>query len=298
MPVRTKVNTQQSASFSIKSSTIESIDYALYNFVNDKLNIHVTSNKGFEKIPIIFSIPERAHQVKNLRTTNDQEIRPNGRTLNYPLISIAKTSITQNPANKGRYGVNLPPFFDYYNPGGSIPIARQVKQDKTANFANANAIRKSDGGMNTERQTFPGENSNIVYETLLIPMPTFIECVYNVSIVTEYQQQMNEVLSTFHTLTGDPAVFTISHESNAYEAFVDPAYNIDFKPDGIDLTERVFNTTISIKVLGYLIGAQDNQDVPLISKPQSPAKIRFSRERSMLGEEPDFQAGRKDKFRP
>jgi hypothetical protein len=298
MPVRTQPKLQLSASYNIKSSTIESIDYALYNFVNDRLNIHVTTNKGFEKIPIIFSIPERAHQVKNIRTTNDQEIRPNGRTLNYPLISIAKTSVTQNPSNKGRYGVNLPPYFDYYNPGGAIPIARQIKQDKTANYANANAIRKSDGGMNANRQTFPGDNKNVVYETLLVPVPTFIECVYNVSIVTEYQQQMNEVLSTFHTLTGDPAVFSITYESNTYEAFVDPSYNIDFKPEGIDLNERVFDTTISIKVLGYLLGAQDNQDTPLIVKRQSAAKIRFSRERSMLGEEPDFHAGRKDKFRP
>lgn len=298
MPVRTQPqNLQLSASYTIKSSTIETIDYALYNFVNDRLNIHVTSNKGFEKVPIVFSIPERAHQVKSLRTTNDQELRPNGRTLNYPIISIAKTAVMQNPANKAKYGVHIPPYFDYYKRKASIPIARQIKQDKTANFANANAIRKSDGGMDPNRQTFPGENKNIVYETLLIPMPTFIECTYTVSIVTEYQQQMNEVLSTFHTLTGDPAVFKIRHERNAYEAFVEPTYNIDFKADGIDLNERTFTTGITIKVLGYLLGAQDNQETPVIVKRQSAAKIRFSRERTMLGEEPDFHAGRKDKFR-
>jgi hypothetical protein len=98
-------------------------------------------------------------------------------------------------------------------------------------------------------------------------------------------------------LTGDPAVFKIRHERNAYEAFVDPTYNIDFKADGIDLNERTFTTGITIKVLGYLLGAQDNQETPVIVKRQSAAKIRFSRERTMLGEEPDFHAGRKDKFR-
>ena len=73
MPVRTQPQQAQlSASYTIKSSTIETIDYALYNFINDELNIYVTSNKGFEKVPIIFSIPERAHQVKNLRTTNEK----------------------------------------------------------------------------------------------------------------------------------------------------------------------------------------------------------------------------------
>ena len=109
---------------------------------------------------------------------------------------------------------------------------------------------------------------------------------------------MNEVMSTFHTLTGDPAVFKIRHERNSYEAFVDPAFSIDFKADGLDVTERVFTTSITIKVLGYLLGAEDNQDTPVIVKRQSATKIRFSRERTMLDEEPDFHANRKDKFRP
>jgi hypothetical protein len=293
MPVRTPTNTQLTSSYSLAPSSTETIDYALHNFVNDTLNIHVTTNQGFEKVPIIFSIPERAYQIKN-----DPNLRPNGRTLVYPLISISKDSITQNPANKGIYGVNIPPYFDYYDRGGSIPIVRQIKQDKTQNFANANAIRKSDGGMNANFQTFPGKNKNIVYETILLPMPTWIEVVYSIQATSEYQQQMNQILASFHTVTGDPSVFTISHEGNSYEAFIDPSYSIDNKADGIDTSERIFSTTVQIKVLGYIIGAQDNQDTPIVVKRQNPAKIRFSRERSMLGEEPDFHAGRKDKFRP
>ena len=71
----------------------------------------------------------------------------------------------QNPANKGIYGLNVPPYFDYYDRGGSIAIARQVEQEQTQKFANANAIRKSTGGQNKNRQTFPGKNKNIVYDS-------------------------------------------------------------------------------------------------------------------------------------
>jgi hypothetical protein len=292
MPLRTPTNTQLTSSYTLLPSSIETIDYALYNFITG-MNISVTTNNGFDKVPVIFSIPERAYQVKN-----DSELRPNGRTLLYPLIAINKNSVTQNPTNKGIYGVNIPPYFDYYKRGGSIPIVRQIKQDKTQKFANANAIRKSDGGMNANRQTFPGENPDVVYETLLIPMPTWIEVVYSVDIVSEYHQQMNSILSAFHTISGDPSVFKISHEGNSYEAFIDPSYTIDHKANGLDTTERIFSTTVQVKVLGYLIGAEENQKTPIAVKRQNPVKIRFSRERSMLGEEPDFHAGRKDKFRP
>jgi len=293
MPIRTPVNVQLSSSYSMAPSKIEDVDFAVYNFVNDQLNISVDTSAGFEKVPVLYSLPERSYQIKN-----DPNLRPNGRTLMYPLISINKTSVVQNPANKGIYGVNLPPYFDYYNRGGSIAIARQVEQEQTQKFANANAIRKSDGGQNKDRQTFPGVNKNIVYETILIPMPTFIEMTYNIGIVAEYQQQMNQILINFHTFTGDPSVFKVSHERNSYEAFLDPNYNIDFKAEGLDVTERIFATTLTLKVLGYIVGDKDNQNTPITVKRQSAAKIRFSRERSMLGEEPEFQAGRKDKYRP
>ena len=293
MPIRTPINTQLSSSYSLAPSKIEDIDYAVYNFLNEKMDIFVDSNEGWEKVPVIYSLPERAYQIKN-----DPDLRPNGRTLKYPLIAINKTSVVQNPSNKGIYGVNIPPYFDYYNRGGSINVARVVQQEKTANFANANAIRKSTGGRNVNRQTFPGENKNVVYETIMIPMPTFVEMTYTIDIVAEYQTQMNQIMAKFHTFTGDPSVFSVSHERNSYEAFLDPNFNIDFKSDGLDVTERIFKASLNLKVLGYLVGAKDNQNTPITVKRQSPAKIRFSRERSSLGEQPDFNANRKDKYRP
>ena len=141
MPIRTELNTQLTASYSMAGSTIEDIDFALYNFVNDDLNIFVDTNEGFEKVPVLYSIPERAYQIKN-----DPQLRPNGRTLLYPLITINKTGLVQNPSNKGAYGVHQLPIQDYYSRGGSIPIVRQVEQASTQKYANTNSIRKSDGG--------------------------------------------------------------------------------------------------------------------------------------------------------
>jgi len=292
MPIRTPLNTKLSSSYTLAGSSIEDIDFAVYNFVNDDLNIFVDTNEGFEKVPVLYAIPERAFQIKN-----DPDIRPNGRTLKYPLISIHKNAVTQDPANKGIYGVHQYPIHDYYDRGGAIPIARQLEQNETQKFANANAIRKSDGGQNKDYQTFPGKNPNIVYETLYVPMPTYVEMTYNVEIVTEYQQQMNQILTSFHRVAGRRAVFNIKHQSNSYEAMMENNFSIDYKNDGIDVTERIFSTSVSLKVLGYLIGDKDNQDTPVIAKRQSPAKIRFARDRVAVGDEPNFHADRKDKYR-
>ena len=55
MPIRTPLNTKLSSSYTLAGSTIEDIDYALYNFINDDLNIFVDTNEGFEKVPVLYS---------------------------------------------------------------------------------------------------------------------------------------------------------------------------------------------------------------------------------------------------
>tara|TARA_R100000008_G_scaffold82331_1_gene66517 strand:- start:742 stop:1623 length:882 start_codon:yes stop_codon:yes gene_type:complete len=293
MPIRTKApNVQNKAVYPLSPSTLEDVDYALYEFINDELNIYSETNRGFKKVPVMYSVPERAYQIKN-----DPNLRPNGRTLLYPLISILKTSINQDPAKKGRYGVHIPPYFDYYNRGGSIDIARVIHQDKTKNFANANSIRKSQGQV-SNYQTFPMENKNIVYETLSVPMPSFVEVSYTISIVTEYQQQMNDILAAFASKTSTPSAFKITHNKNEYEAFITPEYSLENNSSGLETSERIFRTTITINVLGYLIGATKNQETPNVVRRQSAAKVQIQRERVVLGDEIDYHVGRKDKYRP
>ncbi len=293
MPIRTKApRVQNKAVYPLNPSTLEDVDYALYEFINDELNIYSETNRGFKKVPVMYSVPERAYQIKN-----DPNLRPNGRTLLYPLISILKTSINQDPTKKGRYGVHIPPYFDYYNRGGSIDIARVIHQEKTKNFANANSIRKSQGQV-SNYQTFPMKNKNIVYETLSVPMPSFVEISYTISIIAEYQQQMNDILSAFATKTSTPSAFKITHNKNEYEAFITPEYSLDNNSAGLETSERIFKTTVTINVLGYLIGATKNQETPNVVRRQSAAKVQIQRERAVLGDEIDYHVGRKDKYRP
>jgi hypothetical protein len=102
MPKRTPVNVDLRADYPLNPSTIEDIDYALYKYLDEGLNISCETNEGFRKVPIIYALPERAYQIKN-----DPNLRPDGRMLDYPLISLVRRDILKNPSNKGRYGVYI-----------------------------------------------------------------------------------------------------------------------------------------------------------------------------------------------
>ena len=192
----------------------------------------------------------------------------------------------------------VPPYFDYYKKGGSVEITRRVQQDKTKNFANANSIRKSPSGTDVNKQTFPGNNKEIVYETLLVPMPTFIEVSYTIGLVSSYAQQMNEIVAPFLARTSTPSVFQVSHEGNNYEAFMEPDFSLDNNSSGLDVAERIFKTNITIRVLGYIVGEETNQRTPTIVQRESAVKVTIGRERAVVGDIPDFHYGKKEKYRP
>ena len=40
-------------------------------------------------------------------------------------------------------------------------------------------------------------NNKIVYESISIPMPVYVDVTYNLILRSEYQQQMNEMLTPF-----------------------------------------------------------------------------------------------------
>ena len=294
MPIRTPDKSDRRTSYTLAGSRLEDIDTAIFNHINDKYNIHVNTNKGFEKVPVKYALPERAYQIKN-----DPKLRTeNGRTLVYPLISIRRGSLNINPANKARYGVDIPPYFDYYKKGGSIRIATVIEQGKTKNFTNADSIRSSFSKKDKNLQTGPRENEKVVYSALYVPMPTFVEITYEVSLISEYQQQMNELVAPFMAKVGVPPVFRIENEGNKYECFVDQSFSLEDNSTGLGTEERIFKTNISMKVLGYIIGSDKNQDTPVIIQRQGAARATIKRERVVLGDEIEAHFPLKEKYRP
>lgn len=294
MPKRTELNEELDTPYGFNPSTLESIDRAIFDYIDSEMNIFCDTNEGFLKVPVMFASPERAFQMKSDQLSSH---RVAGRVLKYPLISVIRGATTKNPQNKGQYGVSVPPYFDFYKKGGSIPIARRVVQDKTRDRANATAFKRFGNDSNETYNTFPFDNQRVVYETLYIPMPTYLEVEYQVKMVSDYQQQMNQMLTPFMSEFSTPAVFNIEHDGHTYEAFVDPSFANEGNSAAISTEERVFKSTANIRVLGYITGGDKNQKTPNVVVRESAAEIKIARERTIVGDEPEFHAFRKDKYR-
>jgi len=113
--------------FSIVASSFEDIDLSLYNFVDNTLNLHTTTNKGMEKVPIIWVGSERAFQIKNNRDYRDSVGK-----LRLPLISIERASVEKDKTFKGNIQAHVPVEKgprEYRQ--GAFKLVSKLNQEKT-----------------------------------------------------------------------------------------------------------------------------------------------------------------------
>ena len=226
---------------------------------------------------------ERAHQIKN-----NKEIRDGVGKLKLPLISVNRESISKDPGFKGSFQAHLFENSDYK--GGAITRIRRVQQEKTRNFANAYFAR----GVKDSRDTGKRNNKKIVYEYLTSPIPTYITVMYNVVIRTEYQQQMNDLMTPFITRTGQLNTFLFSEDGHQYEAFIEQGFSENKNTSNLNEEERMFETKITIKVLGHLIGEGMNREKPQITIRENVVEVKISRERVITGDKAPWKKKNKD----
>lgn len=251
-------------------STIETIDYAIYDFIDGKLNLKTTTNKGVEKVPVIWASAERSFQVKN-----DKEYRDDEGLIILPAITIERTSVEKGLDTRGAYYGGMFPIQSQPEKGGSLVIAKRIKQDKTSNFANADANRRYGG---TGPKFVKKATDKIVYETVSIPPIVYTDITYRILLRTEYQQQMNDLMLPFITRPGTINSFLIDRDGHEYEAFVQSGFSQENNISSMDNEERRFQTSIDIKVLAYLVGEGPNQDKPKFSIRENAVQVRIPRE--------------------
>mgnify|MGYP000471536391 CR=1 FL=1 len=193
-------------------SELEDVDFAVYKFVDESLDIHSKTNKGFGKVPVVWAGSERAHNSKNTEIERDTI-----GMVTLPIISIERGGIKKSDDSRVIPYAKIDPVGDLRN--GSFVINKVIKQDKTSNFSNADAYRQK------KQQNFPlyrkNKNKKIVYETLTIPIPIYVDIEYKIALRTEYQEQMNDLVTPFIRVTNAHRRVLIPHASNQYEAFIE-----------------------------------------------------------------------------
>ena len=273
-----------SKTYEIQPSTLETIDFALFDFINDKMNNSSTTNEGWKKVPVIWVSSERAFLSKN-----NKDIRDDDGTLKLPLTTIERTSVAKDLNFKGAYYGSPTNLIDPAR-GGRISISRKIVRDKTNNYAVADNIKNLNGVRKTSKGQgyFPRKNTEkTVYETYNIPMPVYLTINYTVTVRTQYIQQMNELTTPFATLGGHINSFLIRKDGHRYETFVQSDFAIGNNVSNIGVEERIYDTKFNFKVLGYIIGEAPNGERPKIVKRENAVEVKIPREYVILDEIPE-----------
>ena len=293
-PVRNNTkNEQETIDLFMTPSTLETVDRALFEFIDEVLNIHFTkADQEAAKVPVIWNSAERTFQIKN-----DKDLRDSEGHIKMPIITVEKTSVTKDPRQHGTIVATLAPL-DGVN-GGEWVVARKIKQDRTSLFAASNTARQWDSkngviGAQTGigEPYHPAENKEIVYETYTTPIPVYVNVTYSIVLRAQYQQHLNDLLTPFLTRTGHWNIMEINHDGHFYEAFLPTEYSTNNNVSDMSEEERTYETKFDIRVLAYLVGQGHNQQGPLIAKKENLVKVRLPRERVIVEEEhPDKNNG-------
>lgn len=248
-------------------STIENIDISLYQWLNETMNIFCTTKDGWKKVEVIWVGTERAFLSKKTKESHEKT-----GALAFPLISVERKNIIKSLDKKGKFYGGLPINNDEKGGTATVTVAKRIRQDKTANFIN-DEMKQRFGQSN-----FPRKSAKVVYETMSIPIPVYIEVDYEIKIKTLYQQQMNEMQQPFMTKTLGLNYFLIKNEGHRYECFMDANFNNLHNNAELDGKERVFESSVNVKVLGYLVGGDKNDSQPKIVIRENAVDLKLPRE--------------------
>ena len=264
----------------LKPSTLENIDTALYRFLDEALNLHSETSDGVIKVPVVFSSAERAFLSKN-----SAEGRDNDGTMNLPMISIDRTSVSKDLSKTTSYYGPTPFFIDSIH-GSYIRINRTIVEDKTNNFAVADNIKNSNGVKRTPngQAYFPSDNKKIVTVSYYVPRPVSINVNYAITIKTNYLQQMNNLVVPFINIGDYAKMVKISNDGHYYEAFFNGTFNTTNTVSNMTNNERTYQTNITVGVIGYLIGEGNNQIRKKVIKRENAVEVKIPRERVIVGD--------------
>lgn len=223
--------------YEIKPVTLETVDTAVVDYFDKRLDIHVETERGRNKISTIFATGERWSLIRDNKGLRDE----NG-TLILPLISVRRTMVDRTPGMRSM-GQETP----------FITIKKEI-HPKTSNIQNLANTRRISG--------FPQAKKPPVYEYLTIPFPDFATVYYEIIIWTQYQTQMNEILEKIFYNYDHMDSFVMPVEYDGHKRKGNSYYFVGFRDGNVvpqsnveefTDTERIIKYSYSIKVPVYLM---------------------------------------------
>ena len=246
-------------------STIEDIDGAVFNWIDSILNIMVNTHEGVQKVNCVFATPERSNLSKR-----DKEVRDNKYSLKYPVIAITRGDFMTPKAKNGSLQGSA---FRNASISLVLPIHAELNPEKTADRANADAKRYA-GTLNVRKRP----TSRPIYNVYSIPVPTFVEVKYEISLISNFQQQMNEMLNPFIKYSSNINGFKLLYNGHGYECTFDESISNASNLADISDTERVVEYNFNITVRGYIHHGDVNDKAPTVIRQETRPEIVFKTE--------------------
>jgi hypothetical protein len=249
----------------IPSLKIEDVDRAFFELFQSSLPLFYRSSKNSDgeqkRIPVIFSTGERFAIA-----TKKEPVRDKNGALILPLISITRSGISQENSKGG--GIN-----DRQN---ELIIKRKISKEDPlyqSTQKTSNDFFESSG-----RVFYPRLEKGI-YETIVIPMPKYFTLSYEVTIWTQYLQQMNDVMQVMMGSYLQPGARNIKiNTKQGYwlVAYFGDEVSQDSNVSDFSDSERLLKASFTASVPAYLILPEFPGSMKPIKKFISAPEITFN----------------------
>ncbi len=273
--------------YEISTVKIRTVDQAVVDYFDRKLQLTVDAGEDIrKKVPVIFASPERWKAIDE-----DKGFRDENGTLILPLISIRRTDISRE---KGFGGMGIETSY--------ITVTKR-QNPKTPMFQSLQEQRRTNG--------FPkAKESQQVLDILTIPFPDFCQFTYEITIWTQYQNQMNDILEKiFYNFDySDSFVMPVTYEGVGKSTQGNKGYYFVGFRDGDFLSqsnleeftdsERLIRYSYAIRVPVYLIlspddealaygrdkGSDTSNNAPLVYQQQTSVDIQLTEKDAKLSD--------------
>ena len=286
----------------IPSCTVEDVDRALFDLFDKDLPLLYTQRNDTRRIPIVFATGERFALIARKKPLRDRS-----KALILPVISIMRTSVNYG----SEFGIAVAPDIRHI-------IKRQLSKEDAIyqRLVNKQGLQNSDdlisqsafsdipgergaepGRIATRRKDAGNPDSiriqsgnlldpnlgNNIYEIYEIPPPVYFTASYEVTIWTQYMQEMNNVIAVIGTESHFNAKksFRIETPKGYYFiAYFEDAISNASNFDDFSEEERIVRSTMTVKVSGYFLGqsyvSSPNKIRRYVSSPQVSFDTSFS----------------------
>jgi len=254
-------------------SDLEDVDTAMYEYIDERFNLfYKEGGVNQTKVPVIYLTNERSFQIKNDSTIRDQDEK-----LILPIATINRTAVVKDPNRKGGFQAHL--YSDDSTGNiGRREVFRRIKHNKTSNLANALSQKRGGTEAIAANPYNMRATKEVIYEVFTAPIPVYVNIDYKITLMTEYIQEMNNLVQPFMTRTGQINSFIMRRNGHLYEAFIDQNFTQENNVSSLAEEERRFKTEITIKVIAALVGEGENDNKNLIEKKETVARYFFPSE--------------------